>query len=191
MLLWCIFGKPVCCSCFPRVPTRTQSQQAPQEEVVDRAQPSCSPCAADPEPPPPPSNSFQLEAQLHKIGNQPEVVYRYLRVSKRRCNLCFRTAGLHSVGGKCIWIFISTFSDDFILWYNHNPLKCEPAKAATSTFLMENCRMLYWFDHLVLRLCPVANQAWRVWRHSPQLAGTRRAPEDPEDSARFLPEVSF
>lgn len=41
-----------------------------------------APSPTDAEPPPPPSNSFQLEAQLHTIGNQPEVVYRYLRVSR-------------------------------------------------------------------------------------------------------------
>lgn len=31
--------------------------------------------------PPPPTNSFQLEAELRKIGQQPEMIYRYLRVS--------------------------------------------------------------------------------------------------------------
>lgn len=31
--------------------------------------------------PPSPTNSFQLEADLRKIGDQPEVIYRYLRVS--------------------------------------------------------------------------------------------------------------
>lgn len=31
--------------------------------------------------PPPPTSGFQLEADLRKIGNQPEVVYRYLKVS--------------------------------------------------------------------------------------------------------------
>lgn len=66
----------------PRVHTRTPSQQAPQEEVVDRAQPSCSLSPPGADLPPPPSNSFELESQLHKIGKQPEVVYRYLRVSK-------------------------------------------------------------------------------------------------------------
>ncbi|KAK5895603.1 hypothetical protein CgunFtcFv8_009282 [Champsocephalus gunnari] len=29
--------------------------------------------------PPPPTNSFQLEADLRKLGQQPEVIYRYLR----------------------------------------------------------------------------------------------------------------
>lgn len=32
--------------------------------------------------PPPPTNSFQLESDLRKIGNQPEVIYRYLRQIK-------------------------------------------------------------------------------------------------------------
>ncbi|CAF96297.1 unnamed protein product [Tetraodon nigroviridis] len=58
------------------------TQQARQEEVADGAPPPCSPSPSDTELPPPPSNSFQLEAQLHKIGNQPEVVYRYLRQIK-------------------------------------------------------------------------------------------------------------
>lgn len=30
--------------------------------------------------PPPPSNSFQLEADLRKIGNHPELAYQYLKV---------------------------------------------------------------------------------------------------------------
>uniref|UniRef100_H3CN74 RNA polymerase II-associated protein 3 n=1 Tax=Tetraodon nigroviridis TaxID=99883 RepID=H3CN74_TETNG len=63
-------------------PDPTQTQQARQEEVADGAPPPCSPSPSDTELPPPPSNSFQLEAQLHKIGNQPEVVYRYLRQIK-------------------------------------------------------------------------------------------------------------
>ncbi|XP_061570331.1 RNA polymerase II-associated protein 3 [Cololabis saira] len=32
--------------------------------------------------PPPPTNSFQLESDLRKIGNQPQVIYRYLRQIK-------------------------------------------------------------------------------------------------------------
>ncbi|TWW64474.1 RNA polymerase II-associated protein 3 [Takifugu flavidus] len=55
----------------------TRSEGPAQEAGVDPA-----PSPTDAELPPPPSNSFQLEAQLHTIGNQPEVVYRYLRQIK-------------------------------------------------------------------------------------------------------------
>lgn len=62
--------------------------EGPAPAGVGPAPPLCSP---PPELPPPPSNSFQLEAQLHTIGNQPEVVYRYLRVSSPGCNGCLQT----------------------------------------------------------------------------------------------------
>lgn len=59
--------------------------RVPQEEDAYHPLPPL-PLSADPSPaeaelPTPPTNSFQLEAQLRKIGNQPNVVYRYLRVS--------------------------------------------------------------------------------------------------------------
>uniref|UniRef100_A0A3Q3VXZ4 RNA polymerase II-associated protein 3 n=1 Tax=Mola mola TaxID=94237 RepID=A0A3Q3VXZ4_MOLML len=57
----------------------------PQEEVAHHLPPpplSAGPSPAGAELPPPPTNSFQLEAQLRKIGNQPNVVYRYLRQIK-------------------------------------------------------------------------------------------------------------
>uniref|UniRef100_A0A3B4ULU5 RNA polymerase II-associated protein 3 n=1 Tax=Seriola dumerili TaxID=41447 RepID=A0A3B4ULU5_SERDU len=41
---------------------------------------NCSTTVTDP--PPPPNTSFQLEADLRKIGKQPEVIYRYLRQIK-------------------------------------------------------------------------------------------------------------
>lgn len=44
-------------------------------------EPSDRPSSTVPDVPPAPTNSFQLEADLRKIGKQPEVIYRYLRVS--------------------------------------------------------------------------------------------------------------
>ncbi|XP_063073527.1 RNA polymerase II-associated protein 3 [Engraulis encrasicolus] len=35
--------------------------------------------ADSPPPPPPPANSFQLEADLRKIGKKPQVIYKYLK----------------------------------------------------------------------------------------------------------------
>ncbi|KAK5876337.1 hypothetical protein CesoFtcFv8_025703 [Champsocephalus esox] len=52
----------------PSLPERPNRQQ----EVAPPP-----PSAADL--PPPPTNSFQLEADLRKLGQQPEVIYRYLR----------------------------------------------------------------------------------------------------------------
>ncbi|XP_030296050.1 RNA polymerase II-associated protein 3 isoform X2 [Sparus aurata] len=60
---------------------RKPKQPAP-EETVHLPQPSASPSSTVTELPPPPTNSFQLEADLRKIGNQPEVIYRYLRQIK-------------------------------------------------------------------------------------------------------------
>ncbi|KAK1906587.1 RNA polymerase II-associated protein 3 [Dissostichus eleginoides] len=54
-----------------RVPSNRPSRQPAQQEVAP------PPSAADL--PPPPTNSFQLEADLRKLGQQPEVIYRYLR----------------------------------------------------------------------------------------------------------------
>lgn len=65
---------------FPRAPARKQTKQ-PAEEITHPPEPSTSPSPTVTELPPPPANSFQLEADLRKIGNQPEVIYRYLRVS--------------------------------------------------------------------------------------------------------------
>ncbi|XP_071057845.1 RNA polymerase II-associated protein 3 isoform X3 [Pseudochaenichthys georgianus] len=52
-----------------RVPSNSPNRQ---QEVAPPP-----PSAADL--PPPPTNSFQLEADLRKLGQQPEVIYRYLR----------------------------------------------------------------------------------------------------------------
>lgn len=43
----------------------------------------------------------------------------------------------------------------------------------------------------MVSLFPAANQARGVWKHLPQLSGTGCAPQHPEDSAGFLPEVSL
>lgn len=65
---------------FPRVPSNRQSKQ-PVKEISHPPEPSAHPSSTVTDLPPPPTNSFQLEADLRKIGNQPEVIYRYLRVS--------------------------------------------------------------------------------------------------------------
>lgn len=54
-----------------------QTKQIPQPP-----EPSAGPSPTVADLPPPPSNSFQLEADLRKIGKQPEVIYRYLRQIK-------------------------------------------------------------------------------------------------------------
>uniref|UniRef100_A0A3Q3KN10 RNA polymerase II-associated protein 3 n=1 Tax=Mastacembelus armatus TaxID=205130 RepID=A0A3Q3KN10_9TELE len=63
-----------------RLPASRPTEQPLQEDVISK--PSARPCPTTSNPPPPPTNSFQLEADLRKIGNQPEVVYRYLRQIK-------------------------------------------------------------------------------------------------------------
>lgn len=73
---------------LPEAPTQT-SDQVPSESKQPK-RPAQAEAASHPplstchsltvgELPPPPSSSFQLEAELRKIGNQPEAVYRYLR----------------------------------------------------------------------------------------------------------------
>ncbi|KAM8739922.1 RNA polymerase II-associated protein 3 isoform 1-T1 [Acanthopagrus schlegelii] len=59
-----------------------QTKQPAPEETVHLPQPSASPSLIVTDLPSPPANSFQLEADLRKIGNQPEVIYRYLRQIK-------------------------------------------------------------------------------------------------------------
>ncbi|XP_026183087.1 RNA polymerase II-associated protein 3 isoform X2 [Mastacembelus armatus] len=63
-----------------QLPASRPTEQPLQEDVISK--PSARPCPTTSNPPPPPTNSFQLEADLRKIGNQPEVVYRYLRQIK-------------------------------------------------------------------------------------------------------------
>ncbi|XP_035533766.1 RNA polymerase II-associated protein 3 [Morone saxatilis] len=65
-----------------RVPSSRQTQQPAQEEIAHPPEPSASPSPPVTDLPPPPTNSFQLEADLRKIGKQPEVIYRYLRQIK-------------------------------------------------------------------------------------------------------------
>ncbi|XP_044042426.1 RNA polymerase II-associated protein 3 [Siniperca chuatsi] len=65
-----------------RVPASRQTKQPAQEEISDPSEPSTNPSPTVADVPPPPANSFQLEADLRKIGNQPEVIYRYLRQIK-------------------------------------------------------------------------------------------------------------
>uniref|UniRef100_A0A671YL07 RNA polymerase II-associated protein 3 n=1 Tax=Sparus aurata TaxID=8175 RepID=A0A671YL07_SPAAU len=67
---------------FPRAASNRKPKQPAPEETVHLPQPSASPSSTVTELPPPPTNSFQLEADLRKIGNQPEVIYRYLRQIK-------------------------------------------------------------------------------------------------------------
>ncbi|XP_041819936.1 RNA polymerase II-associated protein 3 isoform X2 [Chelmon rostratus] len=64
-----------------QVPSNRQSKQ-PVKEISHPPEPSAHPSSTVTDLPPPPTNSFQLEADLRKIGNQPEVIYRYLRKIK-------------------------------------------------------------------------------------------------------------
>ncbi|XP_051248799.1 RNA polymerase II-associated protein 3 [Dicentrarchus labrax] len=64
------------------VPSSRQTEQPVQQEIAHPPEPSTSPSPPVIDLPPPPTNSFQLEADLRKIGKQPEVIYRYLRQIK-------------------------------------------------------------------------------------------------------------
>ncbi|XP_020490468.1 RNA polymerase II-associated protein 3 isoform X2 [Labrus bergylta] len=65
-----------------QVPPSRHTKQAAQDVVVPPPEASTKPSPAEAVVPPPPTNSFQLEADLRKVGNQPEAVYRYLRQIK-------------------------------------------------------------------------------------------------------------
>nr|XP_046234689.1 RNA polymerase II-associated protein 3 [Scatophagus argus] len=65
-----------------QVPSSRQTNLPAQEEITHPPQPSADPSPTVTDLPPPPTNSFQLEAELRKIGNQPEAIYRYLRQIK-------------------------------------------------------------------------------------------------------------
>ncbi|XP_045928187.1 RNA polymerase II-associated protein 3 [Micropterus dolomieu] len=65
-----------------QVPASRETKQPAQREIAHPPEPSTTPSTTVTDPPPPPTNSFQLEADLRKIGNQPEVIYRYLRQIK-------------------------------------------------------------------------------------------------------------
>ncbi|XP_037616866.1 RNA polymerase II-associated protein 3 isoform X2 [Sebastes umbrosus] len=66
-----------------QVPASRQTKQPAQQEVAHPPPaPSASSSSTAVDLPPPPTSSFQLEADLRKIGHQPEVIYRYLRQIK-------------------------------------------------------------------------------------------------------------
>ncbi|KAG8005820.1 RNA polymerase II-associated protein 3 [Nibea albiflora] len=65
-----------------QVPMSRESKQAAQEEIACSPEPSAVTSTTVADVPPPPTNSFHLEADLRKIGNKPDVVYRYLRQIK-------------------------------------------------------------------------------------------------------------
>ncbi|XP_034719376.1 RNA polymerase II-associated protein 3 [Etheostoma cragini] len=66
-----------------QVPASRQTEQPEQEEMVPpTAVASVSPSSTVDELPSPPTSSFKLEADFRTIGNQPEVIYRYLRQIK-------------------------------------------------------------------------------------------------------------
>ncbi|XP_075932195.1 RNA polymerase II-associated protein 3 [Anarhichas minor] len=67
-----------------QLPVSRQTKQPAQREAVHPPEPSPAspPTSTGADPPPPPTSSFQLEADLRTIGNQPEVIYRYLRQIK-------------------------------------------------------------------------------------------------------------
>lgn len=65
----------------PTLPTEPRQTERPeQEEIARHPETSTTTAAASTvtDPPPPPTSSFQLEADLRKIGKQPEMIYKYL-----------------------------------------------------------------------------------------------------------------
>lgn len=68
------------------VPSQASEKQSKQPEQAETfhppPEPSAEPSSTGTDLPPPPTNSFQLEADLRRIGNQPETVYRYLKQIK-------------------------------------------------------------------------------------------------------------
>ncbi|GAA6227015.1 RNA polymerase II-associated protein 3 [Lates japonicus] len=61
------------------LPPSRQTERPAREDVIHSPEPSATPSPTVTDLPPPPTSSFQLEADLRKIGKQPEVIYRYLR----------------------------------------------------------------------------------------------------------------
>lgn len=57
---------------------RAQTQKHREATVSEPTEPPATPSTEVV--PPAPTNSFQLEADLRKIGNGPEVIYKYLKV---------------------------------------------------------------------------------------------------------------
>uniref|UniRef100_A0A1A8EI18 RNA polymerase II associated protein 3 n=1 Tax=Nothobranchius korthausae TaxID=1143690 RepID=A0A1A8EI18_9TELE len=64
-----------------QLPVDQSSRQPLQEVTVDPPAPSNTSSSSVGDIPAPPANSFQLESDLRKIRTQPELIYRYLRVS--------------------------------------------------------------------------------------------------------------
>ncbi|XP_047431459.1 RNA polymerase II-associated protein 3 [Mugil cephalus] len=67
------------------VPSHASEQTPASKEAkqpVHPPEPPAIPSSTVTDLPPPPANSFQLEADLRKIGKEPEVIYRYLRQIK-------------------------------------------------------------------------------------------------------------
>ncbi|XP_028307252.1 RNA polymerase II-associated protein 3 isoform X2 [Gouania willdenowi] len=58
----------------------TSSREKKMQEVsVPPLEPQTAPPSTEPDLPPPPTHSFQLEADLRRIRNHPDLVYRYLK----------------------------------------------------------------------------------------------------------------
>lgn len=68
------------------VPSQASEKQPKQPEQTETVhpppEPSTEPSSTGADLPPPPTSSFQLEADLRRIGNQPETVYTYLKQIK-------------------------------------------------------------------------------------------------------------
>ncbi|XP_041716223.2 RNA polymerase II-associated protein 3 isoform X3 [Coregonus clupeaformis] len=58
---------------------RAQTQKHREATVSEPTEPPATPSSSTEVVPPAPANSFQLEADLRKIGNGPEVIYKYLK----------------------------------------------------------------------------------------------------------------
>ncbi|XP_013882450.1 RNA polymerase II-associated protein 3 [Austrofundulus limnaeus] len=63
-------------------PDDRTSRQPAQEETSQPPEPSSPAPLTETDVPPPPASAFQLESDLRRIRNQPELVYRYLRQIK-------------------------------------------------------------------------------------------------------------
>uniref|UniRef100_A0A665TI56 RNA polymerase II-associated protein 3 n=1 Tax=Echeneis naucrates TaxID=173247 RepID=A0A665TI56_ECHNA len=63
-------------------PSPASDQQPAQKDSPHPPEPPTNLSTSAAHLPPPPSSSFQLEADLRKIGRQPEVIFRYLRQIK-------------------------------------------------------------------------------------------------------------
>ncbi|CAB1345916.1 unnamed protein product [Coregonus sp. 'balchen'] len=58
---------------------RARTQKHREATVSEPTEPPATPSSSTEVVPPAPANSFQLEADLRKIGNGPEVIYKYLK----------------------------------------------------------------------------------------------------------------